>query len=161
MTKQRKIDLLYAKATGGNYNPSPQEKAELAGYSVDFNEGKSYATKKNITAYVNAMEGKLIKRSFYDWCMDNSAGDRRRKSGQAGAMKARDSNMKKATLFLGWIPWALVLYYILGGALSPLACIIASIVISLILYKVSRQYSFVTVFVIPIVLAAIVYTLKG
>lgn len=109
MTKQRKIDLLYAKATGGNYNPTPAESAELASYRVNYNEGTSYATKKNIAAYVNAMEGKLVKRNFYDWCMDNNAGDRRRTSGKVSTMQANENNLKKASLFLGWLPWALAI----------------------------------------------------
>ena len=49
MTKQRKINLLYAKATGANYDPTPAEEAELRSYRVDFNEGKSYATKKALS----------------------------------------------------------------------------------------------------------------
>lgn len=155
MTKQRKIDLLYAKATGGNYNPTPQEKAELVGYRVDYNEMPSYTTKKNISAYVNAMEGKLIKRSFYDWCMDNSAGDRRRKSGKAEAMRARDKTKKAGTMYLGWIPWAIALYYISDEAFSPFGCLIASIVVSLILYKVSRQHAILTVVVLPLIITAV------
>lgn len=158
MTKQRKINLLYAKATGGNYNPTPAEEAELRSYRVDFNEGKSYATKKNITMYVNAMEGKAIKRGFYDWCMDNSLGDRRRKNGSAAAMSARDKGIKYSAVFLGWLPWALALYYIFGAAFPPIVCIIFGVVISLILYKVTRQYAIITCFIIPIVIFAIVVT---
>ena len=160
MTKQRKIDLLYAKATGGNYNPTPAEKMELNSYRVDFNEGRSYATKKNITMYVNAMEGKPIKRGFYDWCMDNGLGDRRRKGGTASAMKAKETNIRNGAIFIGWFPWAAALYYILGGAVPVMGCFIAGVIISLILYKISRQHAMLTMFLLPIVISVIFYTMK-
>lgn len=41
-----------------------------------------------------------------------------------------------------------------------LACIIAGVVISLVLYKVSRRFVAFTVFLLPIVITAVVFTLK-
>ena len=148
MTKARKVELLYCKAKGKDLKATPEEIKEISRYKVDYDEG-SYATKANIGAYVTAID-KGSRRSFYDWCIDNGKGDRRRREGRAETIREDDKWEAVRCVFVGTIFWSVALYMLLGGSAIFLAA-----VISFILYKVRRDHVGITMIILPIVLACL------
>ncbi|MBR1472089.1 MAG: hypothetical protein IJ600_10675 [Lachnospiraceae bacterium] len=153
MTKSRKVELLYNKARGQGMNATPQELKELARYMVGNGEG-NYATKRNISAYVTAVD-QGSHRSFYDWCIDNGRGDRRRKGGSAKEIREDEKTMSFAAIFMGWLAWGIAIYWILHGSVPAGECAVAGAVVSLVIYKLKREWAGITLFILPIVLAVI------
>lgn len=155
MTKTRKVELLYKKARGQKMNATPEELRELKKYKVDFNEVELYVKKANISAYVSAVDNNGFRRSFYDFCRDNRVADRRRKGSSEEDIAGYDKDQGIGLIFLGWLTWGIAVYWMFHGALSVGTCAIMGIIISLCLFRFSRKWVAWTVFILPLVLAAI------
>lgn len=155
MTKTRKVELLYKKAKGQTMNAMPEELRELKKYKVDFNEVDLYVKKANISAYVSAVDNNGFRRSFYDFCRDNRVADRRRKGSSEEDIAGYDRDQKISTIFIGWLTWGIAVYWMFHGSLSVGTCAVMGIIISLCLFKFSRKNVFLTVLILPIVLAVI------
>ncbi len=158
MNKVRKVDLLYRKANGQGSDATPDELKELRKYKVDRGEGAFFATKKNITAYVDAVDKKGCKISFYDWCMNNHRADKRR-SGSSDAEMSR-VNLEQGiggVLFLGWVTWGIAIYWVFGGEMGIGPCIIVGMVISFIMSRIARKWALFTMFVLPCLIAVFTY----
>ena len=153
MNKSRKIDLLYKKAHGQGVDMSPGEKRELSKYKVQAGDS-NYATRANISKYVSAVDGGY-RLSFYDWCLNNHKADRRRKGSSEREMARENTERGIGAVMLGWLVWGIAIYWIFNERLSVGSCAIAGAIVSLILSRVNRRLSGLTVFILPIVLVAI------
>ena len=140
MNKARKTELLYQKAKGRPMNITEKERRELSRYRVRANEGSFYATKANISAYVTAVD-QGCRISFYDWCMNHSRADRRRKGSDEAAMGRVRRENSLAAMGMGWLVWGMALYWAFQEA-------------SVILYQSARRFSAFTLFLLPILIAA-------
>ena len=154
MKKARKVELLYKKAKGISINMSLEETMELRKYKVETKEGDFYTTKSNIKNYIEAVDNGT-RLSFYDWCMNNNKADRRRKGASVEEMKHSSKELGLATMFFGWLTWGMAIYWIFQENLSVGVCAIFGAVISVILCKSSRRNAVLTVFVLPLLIAAI------
>ena len=161
MTKAQKIDALYARAHGQRLNLSAAELSELNKYKISFNSDKKYATKKNIGAYVDAIDKGALRISFYDWCLNNNLGDRRFKGNSVEEMSQEKKLMSASAGFLGSLPWAFCLYWVTGGLLNVWISLILGAVISLTLYKLARKYVALVCFIAPIIIGFVVPTVFG
>ena len=149
MTKARKIDLLYQKVKGLPLNATPEELQELKKYKVAEGANSFYATKANLKEYVTAVDNGS-RRSFYDWCIDNGKADRRYKGSDSKKIKSDDLKEIISYTLFGWLLWGVALYFLFAGALSGGACILIAIALNFILYKLNRELSFLTLFLLPI-----------
>lgn len=154
MTKTKKIELLYKKAKGLSIAASPEEIKELRKYKVEIGEGNFYTTKSNISNYITAVD-KGTKISFYDWCMNNKKADRRRKGSSEKEMEWNNKQNNFATIFFGWFTWGVALYWMFQEVLSVGLCALLGAIISVFLFKRSRKNSFVTVFILPLLIASL------
>ena len=155
MTKARKVELLYCNAKGQKIRATAEEMKELSRYKVDYDEG-SYATKTNIGAYVTAVD-KGSRRTFYDWCIDNGKGDRRRREGRAEAIQENDKWGGIGAVATGWLAWAACLYVMTGlNSSAGGSCLLLGAIVSFVLYKVRRDFTWFTLIVLPIVLTGII-----
>ena len=154
MNKKRTVDLLYKKAHGQKMNATKEEEKELKKYKVFSNDAK-FATRKILNAHVDAIN-KGSKRSLYDRAMDKGMADRRRKGGSAAALRSEDREGGLASMFMGWLTWGICLYWMAGGRAEVKGCAILGLIISFILYKISRRNVFVTCFLFPVILTVIV-----
>ncbi len=153
MTKTRKVELLYRKAKGQDWNASPEEVKELRRYKVDTDEGSFISTKANIAAYVTAVDNGY-RLAFYDWCMENKKADRRRKGSDQESMARFNSDQNKAVLFVGWLVWGIAVYWIFQGAVPAAGCAVVGAVVALLLFKLARKAAAFTLIILPLVLAA-------
>lgn len=153
MTKARKVELLYRKANGQDWNASPDEAKELRRYKVDANEGSFISTKTNIAAYVTAVDNGY-RLAFYDWCMENKKADRRRKNSDQESMTRFNSNQNKAVVFIGWLMWGIAIYWILQEMVPAAGCAVIGAVIALLLFKIARKLAAFTLILLPLMLAA-------
>ena len=156
MNKTRKVDLLYAKAKGQASNATTQELLELKKYRVASNEESFYVTKANISAYVTAVD-KGYPLSYYDWCVSNGKADRRRKGSSEEAIKSNDKSNTIGAVVAGFFLWALAIYWLTNGAISPVASLVIGAVVSLVLFKLSRKAAGFTLVFLPIILAVIAF----
>ncbi len=153
MNKTRKIELLYQRAHGQGGNISSEELKELRQYKVSSSDG-NYATKANIREYVGAVDGGY-RLSFYDWCQNNLKADRRRKGSSEREM-AQDNRMQGiGAILLGWLEWGIAIYWMFHGAIPVNSCAVAGAIISIILLRLNRRWAGFTLFLLPIILAAI------
>lgn len=153
MTITRKVDLLYQKAHGQGMNASPAEQRELHKYKVNPDEG-NLATKANIRAYIQAVDSGC-HRSFYDWCIDNRKGDRRRKGHSAAEMASNDRERTIASMLIGWLLWGVAIYWAAGQALPVGTCAIAGAILSAVLYRLNRNLVGFTLIILPAIVAYI------
>lgn len=153
MNKARKTELLYQKAKGRPMNITEKERRELSRYRVRANEGSFYATKANISAYVTAVD-QGCRISFYDWCMNHSRADRRRKGSDEAAMGRVRRENSLAAMGMGWLVWGMALYWAFQEAVSVQACALLGAAASVILYQSARRFSAFTLFLLPILIAA-------
>lgn len=153
MTKTKKVDALYKIAHGQPVNLTPEERRELRKYKVSSDDG-NYATKKNVTQYVNEVD-KGYSLSFYDWCHNNLKADRRRRGSSEREMAADNRWDGIGALMLGWLMWGLAIYWMFGGAFTAGNCAIAGAVVSVVLRNLNRRLSGFTLFLLPIILAVV------
>jgi len=153
MNKSRKEELLYKKAKGQFLNISTEEQKELKPYKVDRTDA-SFATHSNIKEYIVAVD-KGCKISFYDWCMNNCKADRRVNGASKEEMISRKRGEVIAAAAFGWLSWGAAVYWMFNGRLSVGACSIVGAIISIILYKRAREWVMFTLFLLPIILAAV------
>lgn len=153
MTKTRKVELLHKKAHGQEFNVTPDEKRELSRYKVDSDESY-YATKKNISDYITAVDNGS-REDFYDWCKNHNKADRRRKGGSEKEMEQTNKAQKKSVMLIGWLSWGIALYWIFNGAIPAGTCAIIGAIVSVVIYKFSRKNAAFTVWILPIILAVI------
>lgn len=156
MNTGRKVTLLYKKAHGQRIDVSSAEAKELKKYKVDANEG-SLATRKNIADYVKAVDRGTTRTSFYDWCYNHKRADRRYKGNSAKEMASSDREGVIAIIFLGWLTWGMAIYWMFHGTMPVKTCAIAGMVVSAILYKISRRWIAFTGFLLPIILLAVAF----
>lgn len=154
MTKARKIDILYRMAKGQATNAMPEEIQELRRYKVSAGADSDWATRTNITNYVTAVDNGCLL-SFYDWCANNLQGDRRRKSGRAEEIAASNRAQSTATILAGWLVWGVAIYWMFQGSLSVRICAVIGAVVAFLLQKCARRLAGFTLFILPIVLAAL------
>lgn len=149
MTKGKKIELLYNIAKGNPVNISATERKELRKYKVEYSEYAFYTTKKNIAAYVEAVDsGNML--AFRDWCRNNGYADRRRAGSDKASMKKDVRQELLSWAFGGSILWIICLGTLKGslkGVLLPAA------LISVFMCFVSRKYVRVTNVVLPLAIA--------
>lgn len=98
------------------------------------------------------------RKSFYDWCLDNNKGDRRMKAGKESSLKAFNQGQSFGVAATGWLVWGLALYWLFGEKLAVGACAIIGAIVSLALFKLSRQGSTFTCIILPIIIAVICAT---
>jgi hypothetical protein len=153
MNKSRKVTLLYQMARGQRVSVSSDEAKELKKYKISYNEG-TLATKKNIADYITAVDNGS-RSSFYDWCIKNRRADRRYKGNSAEELESYDSAGTISAIMIGWLTWGMALYWMLHGTMPVNQCIIAGMVVSVILYKVARQWAGFTIFLLPIILTVV------
>lgn len=149
MTKGKKIELLYNIAKGNPVNISAVERKELRKYKVEYSEYAFYTTKKNIAAYVEAVDSGNIL-AFRDWCRNNGYADRRRAGSDKASMKKDVRQELLSWAFGGSILWIICLGTLKGsleGVLLPAA------LISVFLCFVSRKYVGFTNVVLPLAIA--------
>ena len=161
MTKDRKIDLLYRRAHGQRLNLSPQEMQELNRYRVSLNESDFYATRKNIKAYVEAVD-RGAYQSFSDWCQDNLMADKRRRGSSKQAMAAENTYQKFSVAWIGWIFWGLAVYWFFGGALSAGVSALLGIGVALGTFKLfGRRAAGFTQFLLPVILMVLFFNMHS
>ncbi len=158
MTRTRKIDLLYAIAKGKQVSISPEERKEIKKYKVDSGEYAFYTTKKNISAYLSAVDNGNARLSYRDWCLNNHLADRRR-SGSDDKSIAKDNR----AYMIGWavaggVFWMMCLAQVFGTAST--ACIFGGMVISVFLSVISRKYVAFTNILLPLVIIVVSGLLK-
>lgn len=153
MNKTRKITLLHKIAHGGESDATPGERKELKKYKV-YNDDSYYATKNNLSAYVNAVDNGYCL-SFQDWCENNCKADRRRKGSSTSDMAKDNVTNGIAVMVFGWLTWGMALYWIFDGGMSVGACAILGAIISTVLLRINRRWVGVTIFLLPIILAVI------
>lgn len=153
MNKTKKIDALYKIAHGQPVSLIPEEQRELRKYKVDSGDG-NYATRSNITEYVNAVD-KGYPLAFYDWCQNNLKADRRRKGSSEHEMAANNREGGISAMMIGWLLWGLAIYWIFGGAFTAGNCAIAGAIVSVILRRLNRRLSGFTMFLLPIILMVV------
>ena len=151
MNKARKIDILYKRAKGQQYNATQSELEELYKYKVDFNEGDFYTTRENITKYVTAVDNGS-RLPFYDWCMNNKLADKRRKGSNEAAISGRNKEKAMSAIFIGWITWGMAVYWLFNEKLSVGVCAIIGAGISYALVRTSRKTAPFSVIVLPLLL---------
>lgn len=154
MNKSRKVDLLYKKAKGQNFNATPAEKQELMKYRVRAGEDDFYTTIANISAYVTAVDNGN-RSSFYDWCMNHGRADRRRKGSSAKAISSLNTERSIGMIFVGWLTWGMAIYWMFHGSLDVKTCAIGGIIISFLISRFGRRWAGLTVFLLPIILTAV------
>ncbi len=152
MTEANKVELLYKFAHGKSM--SRQEAAELRKYKVAMDDG-DYATKANIRAYVKAVD-KGCLQSFYDWCLENNMGDRRRKGHSEDEMAKDKVNMNLGSAVLGSFSWSILLSSIGDPGESYVVYLILGAIISFALCKFSKRWAAFTCFLLPIILVAVI-----
>lgn len=149
MTKSKKIELLYNIAKGNPVNISTAERKELKKYKVEYGEYEFYTTKKNIAAYVEAVDrGNIL--AFRDWCRNNGHADRRRAGSDKSSMRKDLREELLSWAFGGSILWIICLGTLKGsleGVLLPAA------LISVFLCAISRKYVQVTNGILPLAIA--------
>lgn len=153
MNKTRKITLLYQKAHGKSVDATAEEQRELRRYRVSVQD-RNYATKKNISDYVNAVNSGY-SLSFYDWCMNNHKMDRRRKGSSESQMSATNRDMGLSAMFVGWLTWGIAIYWMFDGILSVGSCAIVGAGVSAVLLRMNRRIAVFTLFLLPIILACV------
>ena len=138
MTKGKKIELLYNIAKGNSVNISAAERKELRKYKIDAGgEYAFYSTKKNIVAYVEAIDNGSTRLAFWDWCMNKGYADKRREgSDKASIRKERQSYVLSWALG-GSIMWLVCLGTVTGDLGSS---VVPAILISTIVSLVSRKH---------------------
>lgn len=151
MTKGKKIELLYKIAKGNSSIISAAERKELKKYKVDSGgEYAFYATRKNIAAYVEAVDNGSTILAFRDWCLNYGHADRRR----AGSDKA---SVKKETRrdLIGWAFGGSILWIVCLGTLkgSLEGVFIPAALISAFMCFVSRKHVLFTNSILPIAIA--------
>lgn len=151
MTKAKKVEILYSKAKGRNYSITKEEEQELRPYKVDFNEGSFYSTRANITNYVTAVDNGS-RLPFYDWCMNNTRADNRRRGSSKKAMKGRNKEKAFSAVCIGWLTWGIALYWMFEEQLSVAMCAVMGAAISFFLIRVGRKNAGWTIIVLPVVL---------
>lgn len=155
MNKTRKVELLYKIAKGEGGSVSPQERKELKKYKVDDYESSFCVTKKNISEYVTAVDNGS-RLSFYDWCLNNGKADRRRRGSSKEDIKKVNIHNTFVIIIAGSFPWLMAISAMSRGALSNGACIMFAAIISAVLYNIGRKVSFLTLFILPVILTTIV-----
>ena len=130
MTKSKKIELLYRIAKGTSVSISADEKKELRKYKVDAGgEYPYYTTKKNITAYVTAVDKGSTRLPFRDWCLNNGYADRRRWASDKASIQKRSLQNVLSCGVKGSIFWTICIGTITGdlvGSVIP-AFLIATV----------------------------------
>lgn len=154
MNKSKKVELLYMKARGKQISVSSDEAKELRKYKIGFNEGDFYTTKANIRDYVTAVDNGY-RLSFCDWCFNHGKADKRRKGSSAKEIAKKNNEMGLSAMFLGWLPWGMALYWMTGGGLSVGESVVGAVIISFILSKCTRKWAFMTLFILPLMLAVL------
>ena len=153
MTKTEKVNLLYRKAKGESLSRS--QESELKKYKVSCGESSRIVTMNNIKGYVNAVDSGY-KLAFNDWCWSNGKGDRRRKNSSAKDLKNEDrSTDLSAVLGVGWLFWAMGLYWFSGGTINVGTSCVISVFLVVILRRLSRNLASFTCIVLPILLIII------
>ena len=158
MNKQRKVDLLYKKARGQYLDATKIELQELKKYKVDYNEGEFFATKKNLNQYVTDVDNGC-KQTFYDWCRNNKKADRRMKNSSEKDMESFNKEQNTAAMFLGWLTWGVGLYWIFGGLVHPIICMILGVWVAKVIFGFTRKIAMFSVFVLPMILAIVFFEL--
>lgn len=153
MNNARKITLLYQKAHGQGMNATLEEQRELKKYKVTADDGY-YATKKNISDYVRAVDSGYYL-SFYDWCQNNHKADRRRKGSSEREMASANREQGIGVMMFGWLIWGIAIYWIFHGSLTVGACAIAGAVISVILLRINRRLAGFTLILLPAILVVV------
>lgn len=151
MNKARKIEVLYQRAHGQGTNLSAEEQRELSKYKVTSGDGY-YATKANVAAYVNAVDGGC-RLPFYDWCQNNHKADRRRKGSSESEMASENRMQGIGAMLFGWLLWGMAVYWMFHGLFPAGVCAVAGAVISFALQRLNRRMVGFTLFILPVFLA--------
>ena len=138
MTNSRKIDLLYSIAKGRPVNISADERKELRKYRVDASgEYEYYTTKKNITAYVAAVDKGSTRLPFRDWCLNHGYADRRRWGSDKASVQKRSLRNVLSCGAKGALFWAICIGTITGDLMGSL---IPAFLIATFFCCISRKY---------------------
>lgn len=155
MTKKQKEEILYRMAKGEQYYATKEELQMLSRYRVERDGSDAgYATRQNISGYIQAVDnGSGL--SFYDWCMNNLKGDRRRKSGSEQAIARSNREQGMGAMFFGWLIWGIALYWMFDETLSVGVCAVLGAIVAYVLLRVARRMAGFTLMILPIILAVI------
>lgn len=155
MNKIRKIELLYQKAKGQKMNASSDEMRELRKYKIDAREQSFYTTKANIRDYIEAVDNRACRLSFYDWCMNNKKADRRRKNSSEKDITSFNRGQDMSVIFIGWLIWGVAIYWMFNGSMQVGGCAFLGAIVALILFKCARKLAMFTLVILPIILAVV------
>ncbi len=156
MNKTRKVDLLYKKAKGQSIDADLSELVELKKYKISSGEGNFHTTKANIRAYVDAVDKEGCRISFYDWCMNHHRADKRRKGSSREEIASVNRQQGLGAIMLGWLTWGIAVYWIFDARMTVGSSAVIGAVIAFALARVSRRWIVFTLFLLPIILAALV-----
>lgn len=154
LNKTRKIQLLYQKAHGKQFDASPKELQELKKYRISKDDIK-YATKRNITDYVDAVDNGSCHLPFLDWCWNNYRADKRRKGSSEEEMANTNTWDGIASVALGWLIWGVAFYWMFQERVPANACGVLGAVVSIIITRVNRRRGIFLLFGLPIILSTI------
>jgi len=157
MTKARKVDLLYRRAKGQGSDASSEELRELRKYKVLQGEGDLYVTKANLNAYVDAVDKKGCKISFYDWCINNHKADRRRVGSSDKELSQLNQEQRLSAMLLGWLTWGIAIYWVCQGEMSVGSCAVAGAAVAFVLSRIARRWVMFTLFALPVIIAVLAY----
>lgn len=149
MTTAEKERILYDYAHG-KINSLPRE---LKKYRVTQYEGNQ-ATHSLLRKYVTAVDSGKCHLSFLDWRMNNGFGNRATRSGKEEVVRGEGFLQSIGCAGIGWMLWGLAIYWFLEIR-DVGTCIVAGIIVSVILSKISRNWIGFTMIVLPIVLMII------
>lgn len=153
MTKSRKIDLLYNIAKGNSVNISTDERKELRKYKINScGEYAFYSTKKNIAAYVEAIDKGSTRLAFWDWCINNGYADKRRAGSDKASMSKENRSYVLSWALGGSLMWLIFLGTVTGDVG---ASIIPAALISAFVSFVSRKHVEFINSLLPIILAVL------
>lgn len=152
MTQKEKVDLLYARAMG-KLDKLPKE---LSKYKIyDINKNDRYLVKKSsIEQYIKAVDNDKCKQCYFDWCMENSKGDRRFKKGSKEAMKYTNQDHQISAFFAGAVFSGMAVNAILP-MLNGWWCWLLGGLYALVVCKFYRRRVGLFCVVIPLFIAAI------
>ena len=148
MTTNQKVDILYRIARGESV--SRDEKQEVKKYKVDSYSGEFLATKKNLRAYVSAVDSGKTHSNFYSWCANNGLADARRKGGSKKQMTSWAKGQGASSTILGG---ALALMQIVGSE-GVAGAFILGCIIAFVINKVARDRAALFNMLIPLLITA-------
>ena len=87
--------------------------------------------------------------------MNNKKADKRRKGSSEKSMASNNTANSMGMIFIGWLTWGIATYWLFHGNLEVTSCAILGIIVSFLISRFGRKNAPFTLFILPIVLAAV------